>query len=98
MGHQQRGDNKSIRTHQTRLFLLCRLKDVSEISGTGYVAEGTQYHDGQCTLSWFGKYHSLEVQPSIEQLAKIHGHDGKTVVEWASQTYINAIKKGSKCR
>lgn len=85
------------RTHPTRLFLLCRKKDISGISGTGYVAEGIQYHDGQCVMSWFGKYHSLDIQPSIEQLVKIHGHRGNTVVEWATQRKINSIRKESKC-
>ena len=73
---------RGLRTHPTRLFVLNRLKDISGISGTGLVAEGTQYHDGQCTLSWFGKHHSLEVHPSIEQIEVLHGHAGATVVEW----------------
>jgi hypothetical protein len=66
----------------SKQFLLYRKKDVSGISGTGYVAEGIQFHDGQCVISWFGKYHSLEVHPSIEQVKTLHGHGGKTVVVW----------------
>lgn len=73
------------RTHPTRIFQLERLEDVSGMSGTGIVAEGTQYHDGQCTLSWFGHFHSLEIHPSIEQLEYLHGHGGRTKVVWLTE-------------
>lgn len=65
-----------------RYFLLVRAEDVSGVSGTGEIAEGVEFHDGQCVLSWFGKMHSLEVHPSIEQVVAIHGHGGKTVVRF----------------
>ena len=70
------------RTHSTRIFQLVRNEDVSGISGVGVVAEGVQFHDGQCVLSWFGQYHSMEVHPSIEQVLTLHGHGGRTTVNW----------------
>lgn len=63
-------------------FQLVRAEDVSGVSGTGVVAEGVQFHDGQCVLSWFGSFHTIEVSPNVEQLLAIHGHNGKTVVRW----------------
>lgn len=63
-------------------FTLVRKVDVSGVSGVGVVAEGVQFHDGQTVISWFGAHHSLEVHPSIEDVLAIHGHEGKTVVEW----------------
>lgn len=68
-----------------RKFILRRLEDVSGISGTGVVAEGVEFHDGQVVMSWFGKYHSLEIHPNIQQLHVIHGHGGKTVIEWQKE-------------
>lgn len=68
-----------------RLFQLVRREDVSGVSGTGVVAEGVQFHDGQCVMSWFGQHHTLEVSPSIESLEAIHGHGGKTVVRWVME-------------
>ena len=63
-------------------FIVRRIKDISGVSGTGYVAEGIQLHDNQCVLSWFGKFHSIEIHPSMEQLEAVHGHGGATLVEW----------------
>ncbi len=63
-------------------FRLVRTEDVSGVSGTGIVAEGVRFHDGQCVLSWFGSFHTVEICPNIEQLMAIHGHHGKTKVQW----------------
>lgn len=65
-----------------RRFHLMRREDPSGVSGTGRVAEGTQFHDGQCVISWFGQYHSVEVWPTIEAADAIHGHQGRTTIEW----------------
>ena len=65
-----------------RLFKLVRNEDVHGVSGTGIVAEGVQFHDGQVVMSWFGRLHTLEVSPSIETTEAIHGHDGRTKVVW----------------
>ena len=63
-----------------RTFKLVRKIDVSGVSGTGDVAEGVIFHDHQVVLSWFGKYHTLEIFPKIEDVIAIHGHDGATSV------------------
>ena len=65
-----------------RRFLLVRSEDVSGVSGTGRVAEGVVFHDGQYTMSWFGQLHTIEVGPSIEAVERIHGHEGRTRIEW----------------
>ena len=65
-----------------RLFNLVRTQDFSGVSGTGIVAEGVEFHDGQVVMSWFGQHHTLEVSPSIESIEKIHGHEGKSKVVW----------------
>jgi hypothetical protein len=70
------------RDQPLRMFHLVRIQDVSGVSGTGVVAEGVCFHDGQCVLSWFGKFHSMEVHPSVKQVIKIHGHGGLTKVVW----------------
>ena len=65
-----------------RRFYLNRLHDVSGVSGEGIVAEGVVLSNGQVVLRWLGKYSSIEIHRSIEIIAAIHGHDGKTVIEW----------------
>lgn len=67
---------------ELRTFTLIRKEDFSGVSGVGRVAEGVEFHDGQCVLSWFGLYHTIEVSPSVEALITIHGHNGSTTVEW----------------
>jgi len=68
-----------------RLFKLKRLTDISGVSGTGYVAEGVEFHDGQCVLSWFGRWHTIETLPSLEAVEAIHGHNGATEIEWLTK-------------
>ena len=63
-------------------FHLWRDEDVSGVSGTGKIAEGVQFHDGQVVISWFGKFHNIEVNPDIETVIQIHGHGGLTKVVW----------------
>ena len=65
-----------------RRFVLNRAKDVSGVSGTGVIADGVQFSDGQCVLHWRGRWHSTEILTSITEVTDIHGHDGATVVEW----------------
>lgn len=66
-------------------FHLQRSEDPSGVSGVGTVAEGVQFHDGQAIISWFGIHHSVEVWPSVEAAIAIHGHSGRTLVEWIDQ-------------
>lgn len=65
-----------------RQFHLVRNEDPSGVSGTGLVAEGVVFHDGQTIVSWFGKYHSVEVWPDVDSMIAVHGHSGKTVLEY----------------
>jgi hypothetical protein len=64
-----------------RTFKLVRKEDVSGVSGIGVVAEGVEFHDGQCVLSWFGQFHTVEISPDLKTVIQIHGHGGKTEVQ-----------------
>lgn len=63
-------------------FKLIRVKDISGVSGEGLVAEGVMFHDGQVVLSWFGRHHTIEIAPCIDDVKAIHGHDGNTKIVW----------------
>lgn len=71
-------------THKTlmRRFILRRHADVSGISGTGIVAEGVLFSTGYCAMTWLGPLTSLTFFHSPEVLINIHGHGGKTVMEF----------------
>lgn len=68
-----------------RTFVLRRIDDESGISGVGVIAEGVEFTTGTCALSWLTKAHSVGVYPNIKELERIHGHDGKTIVEWEAR-------------
>ena len=72
-------DEKDIKI---RTFTLVRSVDVSGVSGTGVVAEGVVFHDGQAVISWYGQFHTLVVAPNVECVEKIHGHNGSTTIVW----------------
>lgn len=65
-----------------RPFILVRKKDLTGTSGTGIVAEGVVFEDGQAVLKWLRKPYSLGVYPSIKNLLDVHGHEGNTQVQF----------------
>ncbi len=66
-------------------FLLKRIEDETGVSGTGIVAEGVQFFNGKCTLTWITEFSSVAVYDSIDLVEKIHGHNGKTVIVWVDE-------------
>lgn len=68
-----------------RLFVLSRKDDEGGVSGTGEVAEGVEFHDGTVALRWRTEYRSTAIYASIADVERIHGHNGKTVIIWATE-------------
>lgn len=70
-----------------RAFLLIRDEDETGISGTGVVAEGVEFSDGRVVLRWQthgNSHHSTVVWDDIESVVAIHGHGGRTWVQFAT--------------
>jgi hypothetical protein len=65
-----------------RRFYLERKEDVSGVSGTGRVAEGVEFANGTCVLTFISNQHCVEVAMNIRTVKEIHGHGGKTIVVW----------------
>lgn len=63
-------------------FLLNRTEDESGISGTGVVAEGVLFSSGECVLHWLTQVSSIALYRDLDALILIHGHNGKTQLEW----------------
>lgn len=74
-----------------RRFILRRLADESGISGTGVVAEGIRFSNGQAVLHWLTQLSSVAVYHSVDVIVSVHGHDGKTVLEWVDADPIAAV-------
>ncbi len=65
-----------------RRFVLRRHQDDSGISGVGVVAEGVVFSDRSAVLHWLTATACVAVYRSLADLLAIHGHGGRTVVEW----------------
>ena len=77
-----------------RRFILRRLVDDSGISGTGPVAEGVEFEDGQYSLSWNSRFHTVEIGPNVKTLLALHGHGGHSMIEWIDEE--EGLKDGRK--
>lgn len=81
-----------------RRFELHRDHDVSGVSGPGVVADGAQFAEdevltwpdgkqtalpaGWCRVTWRGRYRSIVLWPSIDQVIAVNGHGGATRIVW----------------
>jgi hypothetical protein len=63
-----------------KTFTLVRDVDESGISGTGVVAEGVEFSDGECVIKWLTSCTSTGIYHSLKAVESIHGHGGKTRV------------------
>jgi hypothetical protein len=69
-----------------KAYYLYRTEDVSRTSGTGNVAQVAVFDDGAAVVRWIGGMNSSGISSttvfdSIDDLIKIHGHQGRTVLE-----------------
>lgn len=65
-----------------KLFKLIRTEDESGVSGTGSVAEGVVFTDGRVVMRWTTHLNSTTFYDCIDDVIAIHGHNGKTKVEY----------------
>ena len=64
-----------------QIFVLMRHKDISGNSGTGIVAEGVVFSDGKVAVRWLTETATTVLFDSIEDVEKIHGHEGATEIQ-----------------
>jgi hypothetical protein len=66
-----------------RRFQLQRDVDVTGVSGTGVVAEGVEFTNGQVVVQWLSAWSTTVMhERGIDSVLHIHSHDGKTRVVW----------------
>ena len=66
----------------SRTFTLVRNTDVSGISGTGDVAFGVEFPDGQVVMRWNTSTATTSIFANIQDVDTIHGHEGSSVIVW----------------
>lgn len=59
---------------------------MSGVSGTGGVAEGVEFENGQVALHWLSQYDTIGIYANISNVRKIHGHGEATSIEWDDGT------------
>lgn len=75
-----------------RLFYLERQVDESGVSGAGRVAEGVEFSNGLCAITWLGQYRCSNVYENIKSVEAIHGHEGSTKVVFVhDDVYLKVI-------
>lgn len=65
-----------------RRFVLEREEDISGNSGTGTVAEGTMFSNGQAVVHFISQWESINVYANMTVVEALHGHGGRTRVRW----------------
>lgn len=77
-----------------RLFFLQRNQDLSGVSGTGDVAWGVEWPDGTAVLRWHadanGAPHCTSLWNSVEDIKRIHGHEGATELIYYDEVQVSA--------
>jgi hypothetical protein len=67
-----------------RTFRVVRDVDISGVSGTGDVAQGVTFFDGQTVVRWVSPTPSTNIYDSMADFLVVHGHNGSTRVEYLS--------------
>ena len=63
-----------------KTFVLNRKIDVTGISSKGIVCEGCILSNGKVILNWLGETSSIVIHDNIENVIKIHCHNGQTEI------------------
>lgn len=76
-----------------KIFQLVRNEDETGNSGTGPVAEVVEFEDGKAVVKWRAQTNALGVgsvvvYDSLQDLVKVHGHGGKTVLELVARVRV----------
>jgi hypothetical protein len=66
-----------------RVGRIMRHEDVHGVSGEGdHKADVFECSDGTCIIRWLGKDGSTNVYGGVKNATNVHGHGGKTEIEW----------------
>ena len=77
-----RKQNQIPSNSQMRRFVLIRVEDLTGVSGTGEVAEGTVFSSGLAVIHWVREPYAMGVYQSLEDVISVHGHEGRTQLQF----------------
>ena len=67
---------------QMRRFVLIRTEDLTGVSGTGEVAEGTVFSSGLAVIRWLQEPYAMGVYQNLDDVIFVHGHEGRTQLQF----------------
>ena len=67
---------------QMRRFVLIRAEDLTGVSGTGEVAEGTVFSSGLAVIRWLQEPYAMGVYQNLDDVISVHGHEGRTQLQF----------------
>ena len=67
---------------QMRRFVLIRVEDLTGVSGTGEVAEGTEFSSGLAVIRWLREPFAMGVYQNLDDVISVHGHEGRTQLQF----------------
>jgi len=67
---------------QMRRFVLIRAEDLTGVSGTGEVAEGTVFSSGLAVIRWLREPYAMGVYQTLDDVISVHGHEGRTQLQF----------------
>jgi len=65
-----------------RRFVLIRVEDLTGVSGTGEVAEGTVFSSGLAVIRWLREPYAMGVYQTLDDVISVHGHEGRTQLQF----------------
>ena len=75
-----------------KIFRLNRKEDIHGNSGTGVVALGVVFPNGKVAMAWRTDLATVTIADSITVIEELHGHNGKTVIEYFDFSKQTKIK------
>lgn len=83
-----------------RRFYLQRDEDATGVSGVGRVADGVEFTNGWCAITWKSEFPGVSIYPSISVLENIHTHYGqhRTVLVWIDPKFENVEERSAKTK
>lgn len=70
-----------------KLFVIKRIEDNTGLSGTGIVADGVEFDDGQVVLKWRGEISTIVIHKNLENVKKLSCSHSKSEIVFMIPLY-----------
>jgi len=70
-----------------RRFHLLRIEDIHQNSGTGVCAEGVEFSNGKCVMTWLTPISTVTVFENVLNIVSLHGHGHCTLLIWDDEEH-----------